>query len=255
VSKRGDGKIKRKSSDKPSWPIKTILLVIDFAFVDKILGNGKGRKGYTPSGLFKCLLIVYLGYYSSIRRMVEKLKHNQHLAKVIGLPLKDGYLKDGIKLNGVKFYEDKLIRGTASALYAARDFIDRNFILVYGDLFFDILNFSEIMKKENSIGIAKVKDVSRYGEVLFEGGYLTGIREKTGFGEGFVNAGIYHLTPTILDCVDRIEESERKEYELTDSVQTLNEKEKVKGIPLNGYWNDIGYPWIILMRTGTCLSE
>jgi bifunctional UDP-N-acetylglucosamine pyrophosphorylase/glucosamine-1-phosphate N-acetyltransferase len=145
----------------------------------------------------------------------------------------------------VKFCEDKLIRGTAYALYAARDFIDEDFILVYGDLFFDILNFSEIMDNENSIGIVNVKDVSRYGEVLFEGGYLKGIREKTGFGSGFANAGIYHLKTTILDFIEGMEESERKEYELTDSLQRLNEegKERVKVIPLKGYWNDIGYPW------------
>mgnify|MGYP002397097972 FL=1 len=101
----------------------------------------------------------------------------------------------------------------------------------------------EIMEKKNSIGITMVKDVSSYGEVWFEGGYLKVIREKTGFGDGFVNAGICHLTPTILDCVEGMEESERKEYELTGSVRMLNEKEQVKVIPLNGYWNDIGYPW------------
>lgn len=93
--KRGDRKVKgkRNSSDKLSWPIETVFLTIDFAFVDRILGNGKGRKGYSPSVLFKCLLLVYLGYYPSIRQMVDGLRHNQHLAKVMGLPLKDSVYK------------------------------------------------------------------------------------------------------------------------------------------------------------------
>jgi NDP-sugar pyrophosphorylase family protein len=37
-----------------------------------------------------------------------------------------GYLKDKMDLKGVKFYEDKLIRGTATALYAAKDFMGVN---------------------------------------------------------------------------------------------------------------------------------
>ncbi|MDI6885915.1 MAG: sugar phosphate nucleotidyltransferase [archaeon] len=222
-----------------------------------ILAAGKGER-LQPLTDFKPKATLPICNKPLIEYQIELLKKHgiDEIAVVVG------YLKDEIKLNDVKFYEDRLIRGTASALYAARDFIDRNFVLVYGDLFFDILNFSEIIEKENSIGIARVKDVSRYGEVLFEGGYLTGIREKTGFGEGFVNAGIYHLTPTILDFVERMEESERKEYELTDSVQRLNEKEKVKVIPLNGYWNDIGYPWdfidanrYMLERTGFAVGK
>ena len=173
-----------------------------------------------------------------------------------------GYLKEQIEFEDVKYYEDKLIRGTATALHAARDFIDDDFILIYGDLFFDITNFSEIVENENAIAVVKVKDVSRYGEVLFEDGRLTGIREKTGFGEGFVNAGIYHFTPSILDLVERTEESARGEYELTDAIQALNEQEKVRVIPLNGYWNDIGYPWDyidanmhVLERIGFAVDE
>jgi bifunctional UDP-N-acetylglucosamine pyrophosphorylase/glucosamine-1-phosphate N-acetyltransferase len=154
-----------------------------------------------------------------------------------------GHLKEQIDLEGVKLYEDRLIKGTATALHAAKDFIDDDFVLMYGDLLFDITNFSAILDNENSIAVVKVEDVSRYGEVMVEKGRLKGIREKTGSGEGFINAGIYHLSPTILDFVDRTMESERGEYELTDAVQALNEHEKVQVIPLKGYWNDIGYPW------------
>lgn len=157
-----------------------------------------------------------------------------------------GHLKEEIDLADVKFYEDKLLKGTATALHAAKDFIDDAFILIYGDLFFEITNFGEILENPNSIAVASVNDVSRYGEVLFDEGELRlkGIAEKTGSGAGFVNAGIYHLTPPVLECVDRTRESERGEYELTDAIQIHNnEREAVKVIPLDGYWNDIGYPW------------
>jgi bifunctional UDP-N-acetylglucosamine pyrophosphorylase/glucosamine-1-phosphate N-acetyltransferase len=222
-----------------------------------ILAAGKGER-LQPLTDFKPKAMLSICNKPLINYQIELLqKHGiDEIAVVVG------YLKEKIKLTGVKFYEDRLIQGTASALYAARDFIDTNFILVYGDLFFDILNFSEMIETENSIGIARVKDVSRYGEVVFESGYLKGIREKTGFGEGFVNAGIYHLSSRILDFVEGLEESERKEYELTKSIQMLNEKEQVKVIPLNGYWNDVGYPWeyidanrYMLERIGFAVGE
>ena len=154
-----------------------------------------------------------------------------------------GHLKEQIDLDDVKLYEDKLISGTATALLAAKDFVDDDFILIYGDLFFDITNFHEIVDNENALAVVKVKEVSRYGEVLFEEGRLTEVREKTGLGEGFINAGIYHLPPSVLDLAEKATESERGEYELTDAVQMLNAKEKVRVVPLDGYWNDIGYPW------------
>lgn len=154
-----------------------------------------------------------------------------------------GYLKEQIDLTEVKWYEDRLIKGTATALYAARDFIDDNFILIYGDLFFDVTNFNELIETENAMAIVKVNDISRYGEVIFEGGRLKAIREKSGSGEGFANAGIYHLTPSIVDFAERTPPSARGEYELTDAVQMLNESKRVNVIPLKGYWNDIGYPW------------
>jgi UDP-N-acetylglucosamine diphosphorylase/glucosamine-1-phosphate N-acetyltransferase len=173
-----------------------------------------------------------------------------------------GHLKEQIKLKDVKFYEDRLIKGTATALHAAKDFIDEEFIVMYGDLFCDITNFSDIVDKENALAVVKVNDVSRYGKVVSEDGRLEGIREKSGSGEGFINAGIYHLSPSVLDFVERTNESARGEYELTDSLQMLNAKEKVNVVPLNGYWNDIGYPWDyidanmhMLARRGLAVGE
>jgi len=173
-----------------------------------------------------------------------------------------GHLKEQIEFEDVKFYEDTLIQGTATALHAAKDFIDDDFILIYGDLFFDITNFNELMENANAIGVVKVKDVSRYGEVVFDDGWLKGIREKSGFGEGFINAGIYRLTPSILDLIECTNESERGEYELTDALQMLNEQGKVRVVPLKGYWNDIGYPWeyidanmYMLERIGFAVDE
>ncbi|MDK2877172.1 MAG: UDP-N-acetylglucosamine diphosphorylase / glucose-phosphate thymidylyltransferase [Archaeoglobaceae archaeon] len=155
-----------------------------------------------------------------------------------------GYLEDELRrhLNDVKFYRDEKIKGTASALLAARNFIDDEFILVYGDVFFDAA-IDDLIKTNNSMAVFEASDVSSYGEVIFENGKLVSIREKKSSGKGFVNAGIYHFDPSILDFAEKTEESERGEYELTDSIMMLNERKSVKVFPLNGFWSDVGYPW------------
>jgi len=141
-----------------------------------------------------------------------------------------------------KFYRDEKISGTASALLAAKGFLDEEFILIYGDVFFDA-KLGEILEKNNSIAVAFVDDVSRYGEVLIENGRIAAIREKSGNGSGFVNAGIYHLDPSIVEFLEKTEKSERGEFELTDSIMMLNQRKAVKAVKLDGFWKDVGYPW------------
>ncbi|MGC9443889.1 MAG: bifunctional sugar-1-phosphate nucleotidylyltransferase/acetyltransferase [Candidatus Methanospirareceae archaeon] len=154
-----------------------------------------------------------------------------------------GYLKEQLQLPDLRYYEDRAITGTATALQAAADFIDEDFILLYGDLFVDSTNFSALVDTANTLAVVAVPDVSRYGAVTFVRGRLTGLQEKTGSGTGYINAGIYHLEPEILDVLEQIGQSARGEYELTDALMALNEREPVTVVPLQGYWNDIGYPW------------
>jgi NDP-sugar pyrophosphorylase family protein len=154
-----------------------------------------------------------------------------------------GHLKEQFDLPDVKLYEDRLIQGTATALLAAKDFLDEEFVLLYGDLFCDLSNFNALIAEKTALGVTRVKDVARYGAVLFDHGRLTGIQEKSGRGPGLANAGIYHLTPAVIELVERTGTSARGEYELTDALMTLNEREPISIVPLQGYWNDIGYPW------------
>jgi len=205
-----------------------------------ILAAGKGERlqpltDYKPKAMLPICNKPLIDYQIEMLR-----KHGiDEIAVVIG------YLEETIRKHlkdNVKFYRDDRIKGTASAVYAARDFIDDEFILLYGDLFFDG-SIDGIIETPNSMAVVHVDDVSRYGEVIFQDGRLVSIREKSGSGSGFVNAGIYHFDPSILDFIEKTEESERGEFELTDSIMMLNSVKEVRVIPLNGYWNDIGYPW------------
>lgn len=203
-----------------------------------ILAAGKGERlqpltDYKPKAMLPVCNKPLIDYQIEMLR-----KHGiDEVAVVIG------HLEKALKEHlNVKFYRDTSISGTASAVYAAKDFIDDEFILLYGDVFFDG-SINELTKTPNSMAVVQVGDVSRYGEVIFRDGKLVNIKEKSGSGSGFVNAGIYHFDPTILDFIEKTEESNRGEFELTDSIMMLNRSEKVRVVPVNGYWNDIGYPW------------
>ena len=203
-----------------------------------ILAAGKGERlqpltDYKPKAMLPVCNKPLIDYQIEMLR-----KHGiDEVAVVIG------HLEKALKEHlNVKFYRDASISGTASAVYAAKDFIDDEFILLYGDVFFDG-SINELIKTPNSMAVVQVGDVSRYGEVIFRDGKLVTIKEKSGSGSGFVNAGIYHFDPTILDFIEKTEESNRGEFELTDSIMMLNRSEKVRVVPVNGYWNDIGYPW------------
>ena len=203
-----------------------------------ILAAGKGERlqpltDYKPKAMLPVCNKPLIDYQIEMLR-----KHGiDEVAVVIG------HLEKALKEHlNVKFYRDASISGTASAVYAAKDFIDDEFVLLYGDVFFDG-SINELIKTPNSMAVVQVEDVSRYGEVIFRDGKLVNIKEKSGSGSGFVNAGIYHFDPTILDFIEKTEESNRGEFELTDSIMMLNRSEKVRVVPVNGYWNDIGYPW------------
>ena len=203
-----------------------------------ILAAGKGERlqpltDYKPKAMLPVCNKPLIDYQIEMLR-----KHGiDEVAVVIG------HLEKALKEHlNVKFYRDASISGTASAVYAAKDFIDDEFILLYGDVFFDG-SINELTKTPNSMAVVQVEDVSRYGEVIFRDGKLVTIKEKSGSGSGFVNAGIYHFGPSILDFIEKTEESNRGEFELTDSIMMLNRSEKVRVVSVNGYWNDIGYPW------------
>lgn len=51
------------------------------------------------------------------------------------------------------------------------------------------------------IALARVDDIRRYGAVEFEQGRVTAFREKGQSGAGFINAGCYFLSGTVLDAL------------------------------------------------------
>jgi len=91
---------------------------------------------------------------------------------------------------------------------------------------------------ETSIGVVKVKDVSRYGKVNLNGNSIQSFEEKTpNAGEGFINAGLYYFKPQVFAQIK----------ETAFSMETfifpkLVKEGKLFGKEINSDFIDIGIP-------------
>jgi D-glycero-D-manno-heptose 1,7-bisphosphate phosphatase len=144
----------------------------------------------------------------------------------------------------VQVLTEPSVLGTGGALLTARNMIASPFLLLNGDSFFDINLRSlavEAQAKhyEALIALHEVAGISRYGVVDLEGGRIVRFREKTsGLSDrGLINAGIYVLTPAILDHIRSLPCS----IEL-DVFPSLAREGRLWGSVCDGYFVDIGLP-------------
>jgi NDP-sugar pyrophosphorylase family protein len=142
---------------------------------------------------------------------------------------------------GVKVVEQGEKKGTAAALSYAKPLIDENeIIIVYGDTIFED-DLKGFIKEENSIAVYEVEDVSRFGKVVEENGYLKEIREKSEIGKGYIFAGLVKTKKKFLEEVEKVKLNEKsKEYYLTDAITSFNREFPFKIYMLRGKWFDIG---------------
>lgn len=137
--------------------------------------------------------------------------------------------------------------GTACPLICARDLLaGQNFLSVYGDNLYaaeDLQNFNANQGHHYVAGL--VHDQPQlYGVLqLDKNGFLENILEKPSHPpSNLINTGLYKFTPEVFNHLDHISLSPRGEYELTDVINILANKKRVKVLPLQGQWLDLGRP-------------
>lgn len=98
--------------------------------------------------------------------------------------------------------------GTGGAIGLLRNVIKETFCVLNGDTYqeLDLQRCIAQHQASEAIGtmtVAKVRDSSRYGQVLtYPDGYVSGFMEKgTGIQEGLINAGLYILEPAVFDYI------------------------------------------------------
>ena len=162
-----------------------------------------------------------------------------------------GYLKEKIeqftKDNNINatIIEQKDQLGTGHAVMQAKDFCkDENFIVLSGDSLVSTEDLKAINNQDEfcyAVGKEMQGDVSKYGIFVIDEDKLVKIEEKPKTPpSNIINIGLYKFTKDIWPALDKIELSERGEYELTDAITILAKQGKVKALKLKDYWLDLG---------------
>lgn len=144
-----------------------------------------------------------------------------------------------------KFGEKKY--GTSVPIEAAEPEIkNESFLAIYGDNLYSPKDVRRLIKTDdfNYISVLEHPEPEKYGvAVADEEGFLQKIVEKPKeYISNLINTGLYKFTPEIFDEVKKVQKSPRGEYELTDAVQSLAEKRRVRVLKLEDYWQDFGRP-------------
>jgi len=176
-----------------------------------------------------------------------------------------GLLGDGSRF-GVKitYIDQPEPKGLAHAIAISQDFLkEEPFAMYLGD---NMLKqgakpmIDAFNKGENDcvIGVAKVKDPSRYGIVVFdESGRIKRLIEKPKEPiSDWALIGVYIFNDKIFEATEKIKSSWRGELEITDAIQVLlNSGAKVDFQFVQGWWKDTGKPEDLLEANQLVLQE
>jgi dTDP-glucose pyrophosphorylase len=195
-----------------------------------------------------------------LQHIVEGLRD----AGITELLLIVGYRADAVR----KFFEDgshcnvsiqytiqTVQDGTGRVLDLARDFVgNRPFILAYGDILVDPVNYKRLIDLPDNIEailtVTRGEDVSKGGAVFVNDQmHVVDLREKPKPGEPtspWYNAGLYAFRSSIFGFTSKLNPSPRGEYELTDAIRDLAHSGKnVRALELTGQWSDVRDPEIL----------
>ena len=206
------------SKDRP----KHLIAVNEKPFLYYVLENLK------KAGIKKMIIVV--GYKKeAMEKFAEEYKNEFNITLV-----------DQFENRGADRY------GTAIPIEAVRKTVGNEpFISIYGDNLYSPKDIAKFAKDSdyNYIGVMENENPEKYGvAVADENDILVRIVEKPKeFVSNMINTGIYTFTPEVFEVLPK-DKSPRGEYELTDAIQKLAEKKRVKIIRLAGGWMDFGNP-------------
>jgi dTDP-glucose pyrophosphorylase len=164
------------------------------------------------------------------------------------------YFRDGDDV-GVRlsYFTQEVQDGTGRAAESARAFlVDGPFFFAFGDILTDPAEYERMAEDfptkptDLLLAVRRVEDPYRFGVVSIDGDAILRIAEKPAPGtaeSNWVNAGIFITMPSLFDYTDRLEPSERGEYEIPDAIRMMiADGRTVRAFKLGSSWRDVGTP-------------
>ncbi|MFH1780115.1 MAG: bifunctional sugar-1-phosphate nucleotidylyltransferase/acetyltransferase [Candidatus Micrarchaeota archaeon] len=168
------------------------------------------------------------------------------------------YFKETRFAEKMVFVEDKELKGTGSALLQAKEFVSSDFFVVNGDNFFDpklLQSLPEEASKGFFVAGKKASDVTGFGALVLKGSRIERIAEKTESGPGLINTNLSFLPKSFFSLLEETKLSPRGEYELTCALNSFAEKNELRALVLEDYWNDVGFYWNYLDANAFALEN
>jgi NDP-sugar pyrophosphorylase family protein len=189
--------------------------------------------------------LLPIGEKAVLEIQIEHLKKYGFDEIFLATNYKSDYIRnffgDGSKY-GVKLQisKEKIPLGTVGPVTLLKDELTEPFLLMNGDIISNV-NFEKLSSFANynqsalTITIKKLITPFEFGNILFNGDFVTAIQEKPNF-EHFILAGIYIMKPDIFKYIPS------NTYFGMDSLinYCLTNKIKVAKYELTEYWLDIG---------------
>ncbi len=192
-----------------------------------------------------------------IVRILEALIH----ARVSEFAVITGYRAEQLEYelgNGAQagvnlhYFRQGTLDGTARALALARRFLgDDPFVFAWGDVLVGSENYRSVIRAaalaDGALAVNDVDDPFAGAAVYVdEAMRIQRIVEKPPKGTSTTrwnNAGLGVLGPAVWPEIDRLEPSERGEYELPRAIAAMVEGgADLRAVPIQGPWFDVGTP-------------
>ncbi len=208
------GKGSRLKKEVPHLP-KALAPINDIPFIDFQMEN------WIKQGVKSFVFILHYEY-----ELIQK-----HLSQKYSEMVNDGC---------ISFVIESTPLDTGGAVKNAISELDitENFLLINADTWLGDGLFNIWINNAPSMGIIKVEDISRYGEVKFDKNIVTSFEEKSGINKsGYINAGISCLDPKSFEMLDLKIFSLEKDF-----FPKLLKKDLLQAVKLNADFIDIGIP-------------
>jgi len=168
--------------------------------------------------------------------------------------------KFGVKIT---YVNQESPRGIAHAINLCKEFIgNEKFVVFLGDNIIkkSISDYVSRFKQSSasaSILLCEVSNPTQFGIADVKNGIIKKIMEKPkNPPTNLAVTGIYLLTPTIFEIIDRLKPSWRNEYEITDALQMLlEENHEIIYDLITDYWKDTGTPHDIIHANEVILNS
>ncbi|MDB2414739.1 nucleotidyltransferase family protein [Rickettsiales bacterium] len=181
--------------------------------------------------------LAYLIEYLAVFGVDEIMLSIHHQKDVI-----TDYFKNSYHGISIKYADEDQPLGTGGAIKYSLQKLNSNkpVLVLNGDTFLK-MNFKEIYqihKGKLTIALRAVEDTSRYGCVESKDGIVTSFGEKGKSGQGYINAGVYVVSPDIFDGADLGEKFSFETDFIEKNIKTINAQSFLS----NDYFIDIGVP-------------